>query len=345
MTLLVRQHTELPFGWCSGRHGALIRPTSVLCGVTARGVWRALRVKTLGMVACLGLVGMVSVPCRAIDYQPFDWVPAKPGVNVLMGYYEYGKYNEYNNSLIGTVTNDTNLESNIGVLRYLHYGAIFGHTYVLDLILPFGTLSNGKIGGEPLGSASGVADPQASVGFWFINEPDRQRYLSGVVFVTLPIGSYDKGRPLNLGGNRWQTDLQVDFTQGFLDKFTIDVSGDRISYGNNNEAGTGSQSLSQKATYSAYAWLSYDMTSTLRRAMPTAIRASLSIGYAGTFGGVQKLDGVPTGAKTNEQQIRLSYSQFITPTWQGTLSVSHDVTASGQFKQNYGVLFRVAKLF
>ena len=28
------------------------------------------------------------------------------------------------------------------------YGAIFGHTYVLDLVVPFGTLSNGKIGGE-----------------------------------------------------------------------------------------------------------------------------------------------------------------------------------------------------
>ena len=137
----------------------------------------------------------------------------------------------------------------------------------------------------------------------------------------------------------------MDFTQGFLDKFTIDVSGDWISYGNNNEAGTGSQSLSQKATYGVYAWLSYDMTSTLRRAMPTAKQASLSIGYAGTFGGVQTLDGVPTGAKTNEQQIRLSYSQFITLTWQETLSISHDIKASGQFKQNFGVLFRVAKLF
>jgi hypothetical protein len=47
--------------------------------------------------------------------------------------------------------------------------------------------------------------------------------------------------------------------------------------------------------------------------MPTAMNASLSIGYAGTFGGAQKLDGVPTGAKTEEQQIRISYSQFITP--------------------------------
>jgi hypothetical protein len=306
---------------------------------------RRVRVNTLGMVACVGLVGMVSLPCQAFDYQPFDYVPAKPGTDVLQGYYEYGKHNEYNNSRIGTVTYDTNLDSNTGILRYVHYGAVFGHTYGFNLIVPFGTLSNGRIGGAALRSASGVADPVAVFGLWFINEPDRQRYLSSTVYLTLPIGSYEKGRPLNLGGNRWQTDLQVDFIQGFLEKFTIDVSGDWISYGNNDEAGKGSQSLSQNATYGAYAWLSYDVTSTLRRAMPTAIQASLSIGFAGTFGGVQKLDGVQTGVKTDEQQIRLSYSQFITPTWQGVLSVSHDVSASGQFRQNFGLLFRVSKLF
>jgi hypothetical protein len=298
-----------------------------------------------GRLACLCLVSLGCVPCQALDFQPFDWVPAKPGVNALMGYYQYGKYNEYNNYLTGTVMNDTNLDSNIGVVRYLHYDSIFGHTYLLDLIVPFGSLSNGKIGGEPLRSASGLADPLASVGFWFINEPKRQRYLSAAVFVSVPVGAYERGRALNLGGNRWQTDLQIDFTQGFLDKFTIDVSGDWISYGNNNEAGNGSQSLRQNPTYSAYAWLSYDMTSMLRRAMPTAIQASLSIGYAGNFGGVQKLDGIPTGAKTDEQQIRISYLQYFTPTWQGVLSISHDVTASGQFKQNFGVLLRVAKLF
>jgi hypothetical protein len=79
--------------------------------------------------------------------------------------------------------------------------------------------------------------------------------------------------------------------------------------------------------------------------MPTAIQALISSGYAGTFGGVQRLDGIPTGVKTDQQQIRLSYSQFITPTWPGVLSVSHDVTASGQLKQNFGLLLRLARLF
>ena len=78
----VRSGAELTFGWHSRRHGALTRATSVLCGLTARSVWRALRVKTLEMVACLGLVGMVSVPCRALDYQhtvaahPDNWTEA-----------------------------------------------------------------------------------------------------------------------------------------------------------------------------------------------------------------------------------------------------------------------------
>lgn len=296
-------------------------------------------------VACVAFVSMASAPCRAFDFQPFDWVPANPGTNVLLNYYEYGKHDEFNNSMSGTVSYGTSLDSHIGVVRYLHYDAIFDHPYIIDLIVPYGALANGKIGGEKLRSASGVADPVASFGYWLINQPEQQRYLSGVVFVTLPIGTYDKGRALNLGGNRWQTDVQVDFTQGFLDKFTIDVSGDWVSYGNNNEAGDGSQLLSQNATYDAYAWLSYDVTSTVRRAMPAAVQASLSIGYAGTFGGRQKLDGMRTGARTEEQQIRISYSQFITRQWQGTVSISHDVTASGQFKQNFGVLLRVAKMF
>ena len=39
----VRSSAELPFGWDSRQHGALTRATSVLCGLTARSVWRALR--------------------------------------------------------------------------------------------------------------------------------------------------------------------------------------------------------------------------------------------------------------------------------------------------------------
>jgi hypothetical protein len=92
-------------------------------------------------------------------------------------------------------------------------------------------------------------------------------------------------------------------------------------------------------------WLSYDITSELRKVEPNAGQATISVGYAGTFGGMQKLDGVSIGSKADEQQIRVSYSQFFTPTLEGTVSFSHDLYARGQFRENFGMLFRIAKVF
>jgi len=135
------------------------------------------------------------------------------------------------------------------------------------------------------------------------------------------------------------------FTQGFLKKFTIDVSGDWIHYWDNTEAGTGNQTLSQNATFGAYAWLSYDVSPMVQKVMPGASNAFFALGYACLFGGRQKLDGIYTGAETREDQIRLTYSQFVTPTWQILISASHDVSVSGQFKQDLGITLRIAKLF
>ena len=308
--------------------------------------FRADLLKTVsGLSATVALTLATSSPAFAIDYQPFDWVPLPAGQDVLMGYYEFAVHNEFNNVVSGTAKGATSLNSNIGAARYLHYGLLGDHPYVLDFILPFGTLTNGKIAGTRLNDASGIGDPIASIGYWLVNDPANKRYISAVTFITFPIGAYDPRKSLNLGNNRWQIDLQVDYTQGLSDRLTFDVSGDWIYYGNNSNAGPGHQTLSQQSTYSAYMWLSYDITPELHKLAPNAGRATISVGYAGTFGGTQKLDGVSTGSKTDEQQIRLSYSQFFTPTLEGTVSISHDLYARGQFKQNFGILLRIAKIF
>src|SRR5262249_4384893 len=163
-------------------------------------------------------------------------------------------------------------------------------------------LTDGKIAGTRLGDASGVADPIVSAGYWFINRPEQKRYLSAVTFLTLPIGTYDRHRTLNLGGNRWQNDLQADFTQGFLEQYTVDIAADWIWYGDNTSAGTGHQTLSQSSTYTTYLWLSRDITPEIRAVFPNALNTSISVGYAGSFGGAQKLDGISVGAKTDEHQ-------------------------------------------
>src|SRR5262249_29516018 len=139
---------------------------------------------------------------------------------------------------------------------------------------------------------------------WFVNDPAHERYVSAVNFVSLPLGTYDKNSVLNLGSRRWKNDIQFDLTQSFFDGFTVDVSADWIHVWGNEESGPGHQVLSQAETFGTYVWLSYDVTPTLRRWIaPTVLPASVSVGYAGLYGGGQSLDGVRTGSAGGEQQV------------------------------------------
>ena len=305
---------------------------------------RTLRHARISLVALAVIALAAVVPCQAIDPQPGDW-ETYPATNVAMGFADFTTSNKLNNTVVGTVP-DSHLDSEVGIARFMHFGQIGGHTFGLQAILPFGTLNNAKINGQELSNSSGVSDPILAVGYWFVEDSKQKTWFSFVNFVTVPLGSYDKNRVLNLGSNRWQNDIQFDVTKGFLDKWTIDVSADWIHTWDNTEAGTGHQTLRQNDTFGTYVWLSYDVTSLLQHSiLPSAQGASLSLGYAGLYGGAQSLDGVRTGAAAGRQQIRMTYSQFITPSMQGLISVSHDVSATGQFQQNFGVLLRVAKLF
>src|ERR1700752_2841245 len=78
--------------------------------------------RLVSAIACGLGAAIVAGPSWAIDYQPFDWVPLPPGTNVLSFYYEYGQHDSYNNTIAGTADHDTNLDSHLGIVRYIHYG-------------------------------------------------------------------------------------------------------------------------------------------------------------------------------------------------------------------------------
>jgi len=315
---------------------------------TLKSTMKPLGKQILTICAGLAIAVMGMGPCRAIDYQPFDFVPATPDTKMLMGYYEFATRNQLNNTIAGTAKNNTGLDSQIGILRPLYYNQVFDYPYLVEFLLPFGAEYNGKINGIRLGDASGVSDPILSGTFWPISRPQEKTWFSISDWLSVPIGTYSNQRALNLGNNRWQNDVQLDLTQGLhgpLQKFTLDIAGDWIYYGNNTQAGTGNQTLSQNYTYNAYTWITYDISDVMRRAMPSLGNGNVSVGYAGTFGGAQRLDGVGTGAKTGEQQIRFTYEQFVAPTWQVLLSLNYDISVSGQFKQNFGLIFRLTKVF
>jgi hypothetical protein len=101
---------------------------------TIKTLWK----QTLTICAGLTIAIMGTAPCKAIDYQPFDFVPATPGTVILMGYYEFGTRNEYNNTITGTAKNNTGLDSQIGIIRPIYYHQVLDNPYLLEFLLPFG---------------------------------------------------------------------------------------------------------------------------------------------------------------------------------------------------------------
>ena len=145
---------------------------------------------------------MGAARCVAIDYEPFDFVPATPGTIILMGYYEYGTRNELNNTITGNRQEphrspepDRDFPSSL-------YNEVFDHPYLIEFLLPFGALYNGKINGYRLDDASGVSDPILSGTFSPMSKPQLKTWLSISDWLSVPIGTYDKTRALNLGANR-----------------------------------------------------------------------------------------------------------------------------------------------
>ena len=301
----------------------------------------------MSAIACGLGAAIMAGPSWAIDYQPFDWVPLPPGTKVLSLYYEYGGHDSYNNTITGTSDRDTNLDSQVGIVRYIHYGedSWFGHQWDWNVIMPFGSLRDGKINGQQLGNANGVADPVASIGYFLVNDPDQKRWLTFAPYITVPIGSYDRNKALNLGGNRWVYNFQGDLTQGIGDKLTLDVSAGWTWYGDNTKAGNGYQRLTQDTSYELFGWLAYDVSDAVRHAFPGASNAKVAIGYMGIFGGEQKLDDVSNGQKARQDQLRALYMMSFTPTTQGLIEVTHDTHVEGQFKQNFGLTLRLVKAF
>lgn len=284
--------------------------------------------------AALAAAFGASGPAAAIDLLPFDYVPAPPGTTALLGYYIYGERDRLDLDGAGRVPG-SGLDTHILAARLTHWNEIAGVPVAAQLILPWGDFRNGRIGGAALNEPTGFFDPTLTLAFWPLSQPEKKRWIAVANYLTFPLGEFEKGAALNTADNRWRNDLQVGFIQGLPGGFTLDLAADLIVYGDNDDAGTGAQTLSQKPSFEAYAWLAYDL----------APGAWAALGWAGAFGGRQELDGVSNGFRTEFQQVRIAAGAFLAPDLQVVGSVGHDYHVEGGFGQDLVVQLRILRIF
>jgi Putative MetA-pathway of phenol degradation len=276
---------------------------------------------------------------QAQEINPNSFLPLPSGTNLLLGYYVYGHKTDYTVRHGPTFSENTGLESNIGVARYVHYFEVAGHPAAVQILQFFGSLSGGQVNGKSTGSAFGTQNTVLSALFWPYADFKRKFYINLTGWIFPPDGSYDRHSSLNVGDGRLRGDIQLGIDKAVGTHFSITAAFDAMLYGDNDNAFAGAASkparLSQDNTYRGQIFLNWNFNRSLQTA----------IGWEGFFGGVQRLNGKLTGGATNEQRIRATVSKFLTPAVQVLLEANHDLTVSGGYKQDFGLTARVLYAF
>lgn len=206
-----------------------------------------------------GSAGM-TLPSYAIDIDAGDWETAPAGTNMAMFYAQHVERDQL--FAKGQVAaNNARLESDIAILRYVHWTTLGGYPFALEALLPFGKLkADGAM--SSLGNASGTGDIILTTPIWLVDNKAERNSFAVVPYIFLPTGSYDKDKPLNLGENRIKYDLQLGYTHGIGRAFNIELAGDVMYFGKNSDI-----SLEQKPLYQAQGHLSYQLNQGTRLAV------------------------------------------------------------------------------
>ncbi len=281
-----------------------------------------------GLAACVCLGAQ---PAAAIDVSPGDYTVLPSGTTIGLVYFNYGTSDSLKVDGAGTVP-DSKLQTEVGLLRGLHYTDIGGVPILLHAILPFGAISSARIGGADQPVSDGFGDLTLGATVYPIHSNDPTGTTLGFsTFISAPTGAYD-ANGLSLGAGTWTITPQIGLQQGLGNGFFLDAFVDTALRFDHTEAG---KEISRSPSTELQAYLRYQFDQ----------KTSVSFGYAGFFGGKSEVNDTYTGLKTRSDQLRLFANTFVLPTVQVQAMVGTDLNAEGGFKQNFVTQLRLMKLF
>jgi hypothetical protein len=274
------------------------------------------------VLAALTLVG-VSFCTLAAEVAPGDYEQYPAGATIGVVYYQHATTDSLR--VHGReASSDFNLSSDIGILRLLHvYQLSDSVTIDPQFLLPFGHVSSGG-DAWAMGNASGTGDLILTAPIKFLLNSARDTF-SVNAYLYVPTGSYDKNDLINLGENRWKVDFQTAYIKHFSDKWAMDLVGDAIWYGNNDDYGPGSDVL-------------------MGRYMPDPA-TSLGVGFGQTWGGEVEVDGADLDDAMRTTNFRLTATRFFTPKDQLQLQLGRDLSVENGPREDFRMNLRYARVF
>ena len=265
----------------------------------------------------------------ALDIDAQDYRRAPDGTNLFILYGQYAKREGFYND--SNKLNNGKLESDIGVVRLVHYTKVGSLEIAPQLLIPFGNL---KASGDAkaLGESSGVlGDIILANTFWLIDKP-KDKYFGITPFIYLPTGSYKDESRLNIGENRFKTTLQASYLQYWNDKFGSDFSADATLYADNNDNVKGK--IEQEMGYQLQADVFYNIDSKF------TVSAGLSYADAGDV----QVKNSNIGAST-QSKIWAGGTYNINFHSNLLMTLGRDLDVENTFKENFRFNFRYVYQF
>jgi hypothetical protein len=161
-----------------------------------------------------------------------------------------------------------------------------------------------------------------------------QKFIVGTHFkVNVPIGSYDRNKPVNMGANRWAytqiVNMNITPDKG-VSWFEVYAAGKFFS---DNEHFSGDKRLSQKPILTLTGHYSHNIGK----------KAWASIGTNYDYGGETSIDNVPQNNTANGFRPMVAYSRLV-GRFRITVRYENTSTKANDHSRNSSVSFRIASL-
>lgn len=286
------------------------------------------------LAALLGANLFLAGSAHSVTIDAGDYTRLPDGTNLAVLYYQHfeGKqlYSQGNQ-----LSGNARLSADVGILRGVRFMDIGDFTVVPQFLLPFGQLNTGgDLAG--LSSTNGIGDLIFAPTIHLIKDPERKRAFAVTPWLYMPTGNYDRNNALNaFGENRWKLDMQVGYITPLSDKWSLDLIGDVVWYGDNNDFGNTSATLKQSLSYQLQTHLRYHITP------GTYVAGMLSYDW----GGETKINGVSQGDRQERTKALLTVGHFVTPSIQILGSYGQDLSVRTGVKEDNRFNLRLVKVF
>lgn len=290
------------------------------------------RTTLLPALACGLLLGAQSAAAVTVDAGDYTRLP--DGTNLALLYLQHSSSDSF---YAGgdKVSGNADLDVNLSILRGVHYMDIGGTTISPQFLLPIGEVNTGgDLAG--LDSSNGIGDLIFAPTIHLMQDPERKKAFALTPWLYLPTGHYDRDNAINaLGENRWKLALQLGYITPLSDQWTLDLVGDVMLFGANDDYSPAGVTLKQDPLYEAQAHLRYHLS-------PATYLSGM---VSHSWGGATEIDGVDQHNRQQRTKALLSVGHFITPQWQVLASYGRDLQVDeGGLEQNRFNL-RFLKLF